>query len=77
MAAGQGPEGWAIKLTKMLDLVYGDGPERYPVKVDQLALEYSARAYPNAPIKKVLADDLDGFEGALVPAQKSGAWGIF
>lgn len=72
----QGPEGWAIKLTRMLDLVYGSGPERYPVKVDRLAMEYSARAYPDASIKRVEADDLDGFEGALVPARKSGAWGI-
>ncbi|MDB5531500.1 MAG: hypothetical protein JWR51_4603 [Devosia sp.] len=72
-----GPEGWAILLTKILDARDGNGPERYPVDVVKLALEYSAQRFPETPIKRVDADDLDGFEGALVPGEKRPtAWGI-
>lgn len=72
-----GPEGWAILLTKILDARDGDGPGRYPVDVVKLALDYSAQRYPDTPIKRVDADDLDGFEGALVPGEKRPtSWGI-
>lgn len=72
-----GPEGWAIQLTKLLDAAYQGGPDRYPVDVRALALEYSAQRFPQSPIKRVEADDLDGFEGALLPGErKKNVWGI-
>lgn len=71
-----GPEGWAIQLTKLLD-AHRDVPDRYPVDVQSLALQYSAQRFPDAPIKRVEADDLDGFEGALLPGEtKKNVWGI-
>lgn len=72
-----GPEGWGILLTRLLDGVHADGPDRYPVDVRSLALEYSAQRFPGSPIRKVEADDLDGFEGALVPGETNRhLWGI-
>lgn len=72
-----GPEGWAIQLTKLLDAAHRDGPDRYPVDARSLALQYSAQRFPDAPIKRVEADDLDGFEGALLPGEtRKNLWGI-
>lgn len=72
-----GPEGWAIQLTKLLDAAYQNGPERYPVDVGALALNYSQQRFPEGPIKRVESDDLNGFEGALVPGKvKTQNWGI-
>lgn len=71
-----GPEGWAIRLTRMLDLVYPSGIGRYPVDAAALAVEYSRSAFPGTPVKRVVADALGGFEGALVPAESGRSWGI-
>lgn len=72
-----GPEGWAIRLTQLLDAAHRDRPDRYPVDVRSLALQYSAQRFPESPIKRVEADDLDGFEGALLPGEtKKNVWGI-
>lgn len=72
-----GPEGWGILLTKLLDTVHGDGPDRYPVDVRSLALQYSAQRFPATPIKRVEGDDLDGFEGTLLPGEtNTHLWGI-
>lgn len=76
MADRLGPEGWAITLTKMLDQVFGAGPERYPVNVEALALQYSAQRFPDDRIKKVVSDDLEGCEGALIPSSNGKTWGI-
>ena len=35
------PERWANALTVLLNSTYGDGPDRFPVRVGQLAKEYS------------------------------------
>ena len=50
-------------LIQLLDIV--SGQDRYPVNIQQLALEYSRERYPDHPIKLIKGDDLDGFEGVL------------
>lgn len=69
------PQRWANDLTTLLNAAYK--AERFPVKVKQLAMDYSRQRFPNDPITDVLGDALPGFEGALFPAAdgKKG-WGI-
>lgn len=61
------PCAWGIFLSRMW------GP-RFPVKVEQIALEYSKR-YAD-PIHKVAGADIDTFEGALMPLTNKGGWAI-
>ncbi len=70
-----GPERWAFELTHLLNTVLG--PDRFPVDVAQIAVEYSSQRYPNDRIVNVSGDNLPGFDGALfrAPAGKRG-WGI-
>lgn len=49
------------------------GP-RFPVLVDQIALEYTKR-FPD-PVLRVAKADLPSFEGALFPLEKKGGWAI-
>ena len=71
------PQRWANTLTTLLNGAYGDGPDRFPVRVDQLAREYSHQRFPDDPVTLVQGDRLPGFDGALyrAPAHKRG-WGI-
>ena len=70
------PERWATDLTVILNVAYKE--DRFPVKVKQLALDYSHQKFPEDPITDVLDDSLPGFEGALYPAQDDSkkGWGI-
>ena len=70
------PRAWAAHLNKILTATLS-GPDRFPVKVRELALEYSANVYPKDPIRRVEGAQLPGFEGALIPivGAKPG-WGI-
>lgn len=70
------PERWAIDLSLLLNAV--KGTDRFPVDIAELALEYSKARFPDDPILRVAADDLPGFDGALMRARgvKPG-WGIF
>ena len=69
------PERWATDLTVILNATHK--ADRFPVKVKQLALDFSQQRFPSDPITNVLDGFLPGFEGALHPAQngKKG-WGI-
>jgi hypothetical protein len=71
------PERWANSLTTLLNAAYGSGTGRFPVKVAQLAKDYSHQRFPGDPITLVQGDSLPGFDGALYPAPpgKKG-WGI-
>ena len=71
------PQQWANRLTVILNGVYGNGPDRFPVKVGQLAKEYSLQLFPDDSVTLVRGDNLPGFDGALyrAPAHKRG-WGI-
>ena len=71
---GWGAQRWAIHLTKLLNAA--NPPDRYRFDIGALALETSRTFYPADPITRVVADELDGFEGALVPSESGKRWGI-
>jgi hypothetical protein len=62
------PMRWANRLTQMLDAVRG--PDRYPVDVEGLILEYSRVISPNDPVLQIVSQPLRGFEGALLPVRE-------
>lgn len=69
------PQRQANEISTMLNAVFGQ--DRFPVRIKELAIEYSRKRFPDDPLTDVLGDELPGFEGALCPAQdgKKG-WGI-
>lgn len=71
---GWGAQRWAIHLTQLLNAA--NPPDRYRFDIGALAIETSRSFYPSDPIVRVEADDLDGFEGALVPSDSGKRWGI-
>ncbi len=66
------PMAEANRISSMLNLVLGT--ERFPVKVDQVAVEYSRQCFPDSPIDKVDGQDLDGFEGMLAANKTRSKW---
>jgi hypothetical protein len=65
---------WANRLTKMLDQVLG--PDRFPVDVPALALDYSRQCFAD-PVTMVKGGHLPGFEGGLFRNRKGkAAWSI-
>jgi IrrE N-terminal-like domain len=70
------PVRWAIDLSLLLNAVLG--PDHFPIKVPELAREYSLKRYPDDPVSLVIGDNLPGLDGALIraPRGKKG-WGIF
>lgn len=73
------PAGWAIHLSQMLAYFHDvHGLDRFPIKVETIAREFSQQAYPSTPITAVEGGDFNDFEGALVPSPRvKGEWGIF
>ena len=69
------PEGWAIRISKILATVLGE--DRFPIKVAEVATEISQSLFPEEPITRIRGERLSGLEGALVraPAGRKG-WGI-
>jgi len=69
------PKRWANDLTTILNAAYA--ADHFPVKVSQLAVDFSRQRFPEDSVTHVLGDSLPGFEGALIPAGdgKKG-WGI-
>src|SRR5687767_11394257 len=59
------PIAWANRLSAVLTAALGD--DRFPVDVEQLAIEYTREAFDD-PVTKVIGEPLDGFEGALIPS---------
>jgi hypothetical protein len=73
--AGKTPRHWAADLTRLLNAI--PGIERFPVDVENFAPAYSRQRWPDDPVLRVEADDLRGFEGALVPmGRPRKGWGI-
>jgi hypothetical protein len=73
-------EGWAIHLSKLVKVLQDvHGLERFPIRVADIAREYSSNVFPDAPISLVEGRSLGSkFEGALIPRpDSSGEWGIF
>ena len=69
------PEGWAIRIGRILNAVLGE--DHFPIEVAKVAKEISRQLYPDDPITRVTGDKLRSFEGALVraPLGRKG-WGI-
>ncbi len=61
------PMAEANRISSMLNAVLGK--ERFPVKVDELAVEYSRQCFPDSPIDKVEGADLEDFDGLLKAMQ--------
>ena len=72
--------GWAARLSKIVKIVHdAHGLDRFPIKVADIASDFTANVYPNAQITLVDGRTLSkNFEGALIPKPDgSGEWGIF
>ncbi|MFZ5795412.1 MAG: Zn protease, partial [Pseudomonadota bacterium] len=63
MTEAKKPMAEANRISAMLNTVLG--ADRFPVKVDELALEYSRQCFADSPIDKIRGEDLDGFDGLL------------
>ena len=59
------PIAWANRLSAVLTATLGN--ERFPVDVEQLAIEYTRQVFDD-PVTKVIGEPLDEFEGALFPS---------
>lgn len=73
-------EGWAIHLSKLVKVLQDvHGLDRFPIRVADIAREYSLNVFPEAPISLVEGRPLGSkFEGALIPRPNgSGEWGVF
>ncbi len=73
------PQGWAIHLSKLVTAVHAaHGLEQFPIKVADLAMEYSRQVFPKSPITMVEGLDLSSkFDGMLMPSpHRAGEWGI-
>lgn len=68
------PKAEANRISHMLRLVLGEA--RFPVKADQVALEYSSQCFKNSPVDKVEGHALDGFEGMLSANKARSKWRI-
>jgi Zn-dependent peptidase ImmA (M78 family) len=66
------PMAEANRITSMLNAVWG--AERFPVKVEEVALEYSRLRFADSPIDKIQGDALDGFEGMLTANKARSKW---
>lgn len=74
------PEGWAINLSALLNTFHAaHGTNRFPINVEEIAIEYSRQVFPDAPITLVQGMNLSkSFEGALIPNPNAeNEWGIF
>jgi uncharacterized protein DUF955 len=68
------PQRWANQLTTLLNAFHSGGADRFPVKVPDLAKDFSAQRFPGDPIALVIGDSLGNFDGALHRGNKG--WGI-
>ena len=66
------PMAQANRISALLNTVLGT--ERFPVKVDEVALEYSQQCFPTSPVGKVDGQDLNGFEGMLKANKARTKW---
>ena len=72
MTGQKKPMAEANRISSMLSMVLG--AERFPVKVDEVAIEYSHQCFANTPIDKVRGEDLEGFEGMLAANKARSKW---
>ena len=62
----------ANRISNVLNAVLGT--DRFPVKVDEVAVEYSRQCFPDSPVGKVDGQALDGFEGMLTANKSRSKW---
>lgn len=75
MSTQRSPKRWANDLTAVLNAAFQN--DRFPVRVKQLALDFSHQRFPDDPIANVLGGELPGFEGGLFSAEEGKrGWGI-
>ena len=72
MTDAKKPMAEANRISSMLNTVLG--ADRFPVKVDELALEYSRQCFADSPIDTVRGEDLDGFDGLLKANKARSKW---
>lgn len=73
-------KGWAIRLSQIIKIAHDiHGLARFPVKVSEIARDFTTNVYPGAAITAVDGRPLSkNFEGALIAKPGgSGEWGIF
>jgi len=71
---GRKPARWANDLNAILDVTHTR--KRFPVPVEELALEYSRLKFPSDPIVAIDGGQLPNFEGALYSVHDGKAWAI-
>ena len=74
MTGTKRPKAQANEISDLLNQVLG--LDRFPVPVEDVALEYSQQRFRDAPIAKVQGEDLDGFDGMLAANKKRDKWMI-
>lgn len=62
----------ANRISTLLNAVLSS--DRFPVRVDEVALEYSRHCFPDSPVAKIQGEDLDGFEGMLKANKTRSKW---
>ncbi len=72
MTEAKKPQACANSISSMLNIVLG--ADRFPVKVDELALEYSRQCCADSPIDRIQGEDLDGFDGLLKANKSRSKW---
>jgi Zn-dependent peptidase ImmA (M78 family) len=71
---GRKPAKWANDLNKILAASLRES--RFPVPVEELAVEFSKHRFADAPIVAVKGGSLGSFEGALYPVHEGKGWAI-
>src|SRR5690606_7697571 len=72
MTEAKKPMAEANRISAMLNAVLGT--DRFPVKVDELAIEYSRQCFADSPVDKVRGEALDGFDGMLAANKTRSKW---
>lgn len=69
------PQQWAFTITHVLNAALGT--DHFPIKVAEVAQQYSLQRFPDDPVVSIASDDLPNFDGALFRAPKGRkGWGI-
>ena len=74
MSKAKRPMAVANQISGMLNRVFG--VNRFPVDVQQLALEYTKQRFPDSPIAMIRGEKIDGFEGMLRANKSRTKWMI-
>lgn len=72
MTAPKRPMAEANRISAMLNAVLG--ADRFPVKVEEVALEYSRQCFADSPIDRIQGEALDDFEGMLKANRTRSKW---